>query len=148
MEKPENINRQKIEAILEKQETAPIEITLALVNSMLKNINPAIQTKLGLYRRVAGVYNIPEQALIDYQAKDQNDSETMTMSALLEGTNLSAAKINKLLQSKRVLEKCGKSWRITEEYRMLGTSKQNVAGEYYPRWYSDKKEEILRIIHN
>lgn len=147
MEKPENMNKQKIEAILEKQETAPIETTLALVNSMLKNINPAMQTKLGLYRRVAGVYNIPEQALIDYQEKGENDSETITMSALLEGTNLSAAKINKLLYSKKVLAKCGNSWRITEEYKMLGTSKQNLAGEYYPRWYSNKKEEILKLIN-
>ena len=121
------------------------------VNGVSKILNLNDTSRLSMLKKIADPLGLP---VPDYVS---SNGTLITMSEIIEGTGISAQEANRILNARGLLVKHSRKssrgkvkyyWSIHSSYLHLGENLVNPSNqaEIQPKWYEDKKSEILSII--
>lgn len=139
------------EKVLKEKALSPVDEKMKVASWVCDMLNLNGASKLAVVKSIAAPLGVP---VPDYvSSKDI----LITMRELLEGVNISAQEANRILSTKGVLEKHSRKsskgkikfyWSISHDYLHLGENlvNPNSQSEVQPKWYEDKKDEILSLI--
>lgn len=139
------------EKTLKEKALSPVDEKMKVASWVCDMLNLNGASKLAVVKSIAAPLGVP---VPDYvPSKDI----LITMRELLEGVNISAQEANRILGTKGVLEKHSRKsskgkikfyWSISHKYLHLGENLVNPSNqsEVQPKWYENKKEDILSLI--
>lgn len=139
------------EKTLKEKVLSPVDEKMKVASWVCDMLNLNGASKLAVVKSIAAPLGVP---VPDYvPSKDI----LITMRELLEGVNISAQEANRILGTKGVLEKHSRKsskgkikfyWSISHKYLYLGENLVNPSNqsEVQPKWYENKKEDILSLI--